>query len=84
MAEIGNMIIGNAKTAFEERLGPLGLSVPTVIFGRNYQARSSRVLQWSVIPFHCSGEELDVRFSLVKTPPAAHPKTLRPDAISVG
>src|SRR5712692_9671205 len=33
VAEVANMIIGNVKTIFEERLGPLGLSVPTVIFG---------------------------------------------------
>src|ERR1700689_1147449 len=40
VAEVANMVIGNVKTHFEERLGPLGLSLPTVIFGRNYRTRS--------------------------------------------
>ena len=41
VAEISNMIIGNVKSIFEEKLGPLALSVPTVIFGRNYRTHSS-------------------------------------------
>ena len=36
VAEITNMIIGNVKTAIEEDLGVLGLSIPTVIYGRNF------------------------------------------------
>src|ERR1700724_1831823 len=37
VAEITNMIIGNVKTALENRLGAMGLSTPTVIYGRNFQ-----------------------------------------------
>ena len=33
IAEITNMIIGNVKTALEEKVGEMGLSTPTVIFG---------------------------------------------------
>src|SRR5271170_6196321 len=34
VGEVANMIIGNFKTMVEEQLGPLGLSIPTVIYGR--------------------------------------------------
>jgi len=76
VAEVANMIIGNVKTFFEERLGPLGLSVPTVIFGRNYRTRSSGVQKWTVVPFRCGDEAMEVRFCLMParnhTAPASH------------
>jgi chemotaxis protein CheX len=65
VAEVSNMIIGNVKTFFEERLGSMALSIPTVVFGRNYQTRSAKVLQWHVIPFRSGGEILEVRFCLM-------------------
>src|SRR3546814_14068538 len=40
MAEVTNMIIGNVKTALEERIGCMGLSIPTVIYGRNFTYRA--------------------------------------------
>jgi chemotaxis protein CheX len=71
VAEVSNMIIGNVKTNLEETLGPLGLGVPTVIYGRNYQARTGSIHEWTVIPF-LSGEELmQVRFCLTPTPATA-------------
>jgi chemotaxis protein CheX len=70
VAEVANMIIGNVKTMFEEKVGPLGLSVPTVVFGRNYHTRTSGVLDWVVVPFESAGEMLEVRFCLM--PNKAH------------
>jgi chemotaxis protein CheX len=51
VAEVTNMIIGNVKTALESRLGAMGLSTPTVIYGRNFQTRSSGSQKWTVVPF---------------------------------
>ena len=51
VAEVTNMIIGNVKTALETRLGAMGLSTPTVIYGRNFQTRSSGNQEWTVVPF---------------------------------
>jgi chemotaxis protein CheX len=68
VAEVANIIIGNVKTRFEERLGPLCLSIPTVVFGRNYQARFSGVEEWTVVPFQCDDEPMEVRFCLVPSP----------------
>jgi chemotaxis protein CheX len=63
-AEIANMIIGNVKTTLEEKLGPLALSVPTVIFGRNYRTHSSGMHTWTVVPFQICGTRMDVSFCL--------------------
>ncbi len=41
VAELTNMIIGSVKTDLESQLGPLGLSIPTVVFGRNFRTRSA-------------------------------------------
>ena len=40
VGELTNMIIGNVKTVAEAIVGPLNLSVPTVIYGRNFTSRS--------------------------------------------
>ena len=72
VAEVANMVIGNVKTNFEERLGPLGLSVPTVIFGRNYRTRSAGVPSWTVVPFSSAGEKWEVRFCLMPARTPAH------------
>ena len=50
VAELTNMIIGGVKTDLEPTLGPLGLSIPTVVFGKNFKAKSAshRNGSWSV------------------------------------
>jgi chemotaxis protein CheX len=65
MGEVCNMILGNVKTLLEEELGPMGLSIPTVIYGRNFTTRSVAKSQWSVVPFRCAGETLEVHLCLV-------------------
>jgi chemotaxis protein CheX len=77
VAEVANMIIGNAKTVLEERLGLLALSTPTVIFGRNYKTRSASVLEWTVIPFRSGEEDMEVRFYLLSSKQHPH-AALRP------
>src|SRR5580698_11515061 len=57
VGEVANMIIGNFKTSVEEHIGALGLSVPTVIYGRNFTSRSIGQNHWTVIPFR-SGEDI--------------------------
>ena len=64
VAEITNMIIGNVKTGLEERLGPMGLSIPTVVYGRNFTTRSLGHNEWTVVPFGCGGETMKVQVCL--------------------
>ena len=61
VAEVTNMIIGNVKTALEGRLGAMGLSTPTVIYGRNFQTRSSGTQKWTVVPFSLGEDRMCVQ-----------------------
>jgi CheY-specific phosphatase CheX len=55
------MVIGNFKTAAEAVVGPLNLSVPTVIYGRNFTSRSMGNNDWVVMPFKCEDESFEIR-----------------------
>ncbi len=77
VAEVTNMIIGNVKTTLENRLGPMGLSTPTVIYGRNFQTRSARNQEWTVVPFDLDGDRMYIQVCIAPNPdPAA--KDVRP------
>jgi chemotaxis protein CheX len=85
VAEVTNMIIGNVKTGLEEHLGPMGLSIPTVVYGRDFTARSAGEGEWTVFPFFDGEDRLDVRICLVPNrkpvlqvrPGYSHPSTLQ-------
>ena len=66
VGDITNMILGNVKTVFEETLGPMGLSIPTVIFGRNFTTRSVGRNEWTVVPFELDGEVFEIQVSLAR------------------
>jgi chemotaxis protein CheX len=64
ISEIANMIIGCFKTSAEACLGPLGLSIPTVIYGLSFSARSPGKERWVVVPFSCEDDSLKVKVCL--------------------
>jgi|SRR5581483_836503 len=64
VAEMANMIIGNVKTGLEQDLGPMGMSIPTIIFGKNFSARSAGSEEWLTVPFTCEEERIEVKFCL--------------------
>jgi chemotaxis protein CheX len=72
VAELTNMIIGSVKTDLEQHLGPLGLSIPTVVFGRNFKTRSSGSAEWIVVRFHWEDECLLVKVCLARTERSGH------------
>jgi chemotaxis protein CheX len=57
VAEMTNMIIGNLKNNLEERLGQMGLSIPAVVFGRNFATRRSGKENWYVMSFAVKGKK---------------------------
>jgi len=63
-AELTNMIIGNVKSALERHLGDLGLSIPTVVFGKNFKTKTGGSIDWIVEKFNWDGEELIVKMCL--------------------
>jgi len=64
IGEITNMVLSNVKTSLEELLGPMGLSIPTVIYGRNFTTRSVGNGNWTIVPFECLGERVEVHICL--------------------
>jgi chemotaxis protein CheX len=73
VAELTNMIIGSVKNDLEPHLGPLGLSIPTVVFGRNFKTRSMATSEWSVVRFRWENEPVEIRLFLAPVESAAQP-----------
>jgi chemotaxis protein CheX len=67
VAETTNMIIGNIKNGLEPITGPLAISVPTVIHGRNFQFRNDCGLRGVALAFAAEDEPFEVRISLAPT-----------------
>jgi chemotaxis protein CheX len=65
--ELTNMVIGSLKNHLENHLGPMGLSIPTVIYGRNFNTRSLSHDEWTVVPFLWDGGQLNVKVCLKET-----------------
>jgi chemotaxis protein CheX len=79
MAEMTNMILGNVKTELEAVLGPMLLSIPTVLYGRNFVKRSMGKREWIVIPFNCKEERFEIQICMAPNPnPEALRNCLRP------
>ncbi len=66
VGEVANMIIGNLKTTIEDQFGAMWLSVPTVVYGRNFTTRSMGRHNWTVVPFTCDGMEMQVQMFLTE------------------
>ena len=69
-AELTNMIIGNFKNEVEKCVGPTGLSIPTVIHGRNFSTRSLSNELWTVVPFRCGEDRMEVKICLKARDPS--------------
>jgi chemotaxis protein CheX len=77
VAEVTNMVVGNVKTHLENRLGAMGLSTPTVIYGRNFQTRGARNQEWTVVPFSLDGERMCIQICVVPNPDGSE-RSVRP------
>lgn len=74
IAELTNIVIGSVKNELEPHLGPLGLSIPTVIFGRNFKTKSASETERVIERFHWDGETFLVKLGLApnEKPAGAH------------
>jgi len=64
VAELTNMIVVSVKNELETHLGPLGLSLPTVVFGRNFRTKSAGTTEWTVVRFPWEDDVLVVKLCL--------------------
>ena len=51
LGEVANMVLGNFKESLESHTGPLGLSVPTVVYRKNFSTRTAIKSDWTLVPF---------------------------------
>ncbi|HUK15831.1 MAG TPA: chemotaxis protein CheX [Bryobacteraceae bacterium] len=82
VAELTNMIIGGAKNELELALGPLGLSIPTVVYGHNFKTKSAIHGDWVVVRFNWEGEPIEARLCLGRTEKAAYVLPHGPASVS--
>lgn len=72
VAELTNMIIGGVKNGLEPDLGALCLSIPTVVFGKNFRTKSAGTAEWIVLRFPWDSDKLVVKMCL------AHAEKIHP------
>jgi chemotaxis protein CheX len=81
VAELTNIIVGNVKTGLESHLGPLGLSIPTVVYGRHFKTKTPRTPDWVALRFLWDDDPLIVKVCLAPhNQGARHPVHLFDDA----
>lgn len=64
VAELTNMVIGNIKNTLEYHLGPMAISIPSVVYGRNFHFRSLTGKMIASAAFRWSSEPLEVKIVL--------------------
>ncbi len=62
ISELCNMIVGGLKTTLEEQYGPMGLSMPTVVYGKDYLTRSSNLGRRINVCFQCTDDNFSDEF----------------------
>lgn len=72
MAELTNMIVGNIKTILEARVGPMAITIPMVVYGRNFQFKRVGGATGISIPFMWEGDRIEVRLCLGPAPERSH------------
>jgi chemotaxis protein CheX len=64
VAELTNMVVGNIKNTLEHHLGPMAISIPSVIYGRNFHFRSLTGKLIACVAFRWNGEPLEIKVVL--------------------
>jgi chemotaxis protein CheX len=72
VAELTNMIVGNIKNALEPHVGPMAISIPSVIYGRNFHFRSLTGKILAGVAFRWDSEPLEVKVVLA---PSSDPES---------
>jgi chemotaxis protein CheX len=64
VAEVTNMVVGNIKNFLEPQLGPMAISIPSVIYGHNFHFKSLTGKVIASAAFRWDGEPLEVKVVL--------------------
>jgi chemotaxis protein CheX len=83
VAELTNMVVGNIKNILADHFGEMAISIPTVVYGRNFRFKSFAGTTQETCIFDWNGNEFFVKVCLAPTynhGHAAHDKSLVPAA----
>jgi chemotaxis protein CheX len=61
IGEMANMVLGNFKENMFQHTGALSLSIPTVVWGKNFSTRTSLRASWVIVPFTTGDDLFEVR-----------------------
>jgi CheY-specific phosphatase CheX len=61
IGEMANMVLGNFKENMFRHTGALSLSIPTVVWGKNFSTRTSLRASWVIVPFTTGDDLFEVR-----------------------
>jgi chemotaxis protein CheX len=67
VAELTNMVVGNIKNFLADHFGEMAISIPTVVYGRNFRFKSFSGTTQETCIFHLGDEEFFVKVCLAPT-----------------
>ena len=67
VAELTNMVVGNIKNLLSEHLGEMAISIPTVIYGRNFHFKSFAGMSQGAVVFSWETHAFQVKIGLAPT-----------------
>lgn len=67
MGEMANLVIGSLKTQLENHVGPMSISVPTVVFGQHLYVHRAAKRESKTVYFTCEGDPFWVQLTLDST-----------------
>jgi chemotaxis protein CheX len=65
VSELANIVIGNLKTVIEEKVGDMGLSTPTTIYGASFTTKIGGSNEWILVPIEVCGGEMLVQVCIL-------------------
>jgi chemotaxis protein CheX len=70
--EITNMVIGGFKNALADKVGPLGMSIPAIVYGQKMRTSSKGGSHdWMSFPFQADGNDFEFLVRLQPATPRA-------------
>jgi chemotaxis protein CheX len=83
VAELTNMVVGNIKNTLEHHLGPMAISIPSVIYGRNFHFKSLTGGLAACAAFRWNSEPLEVKVVLAPNSDQENANRLRSAVVSL-
>jgi len=67
VAELTNMVVGNIKNALADKFGEMAISIPTVVYGRNFRFKNIAAMREVSVLFRWEEDLVQVKICLAPT-----------------